>query len=75
MSFFAKRLDCCSCLKDLYKQVKGDKKKADGNQQRFERRTLMVCNECKIAQIAVPSAKKKIGQCVVVKLIFVCFCV
>ena len=42
VSFFAKQLDY-TCLKEMYKQVKGDKKKAFccHCQQRFERRTLI----------------------------------
>ena len=60
VSFFAKRLDC-SCLKDLYKQVKGGKKTAFccHCHQTKERKSLMLCSECKIAQYCSAKCQKE----------------
>ena len=59
VSFFAKRLDC-SCLKEMYNEVKGDKKTAGclHCSQFKERKTLMVCSECKIAQYCSAKCQK-----------------
>ena len=59
ISFFAKRLDC-SCLKEMYNEVKGDKKTAGclHCSQFKERKTLMVCSGCKIAQYCCAKCQK-----------------
>ena len=59
VSFFAKRLDC-SCLKEMYKHVKGEKKTAIccHCHQTKERKTLMLCSECKIAQYCSAKCQK-----------------
>ena len=59
VSFFAKRLDC-SCLKEMYKQVKGEKKTAKCLHccQFKERKTLMLCSGCKIAQYCCAKCQK-----------------
>ena len=59
ISFFAKRLDC-SCLKEMYYVVKGDKKtaKCSSCHQTKERKTLMLCSGCKIAQYCCAKCQK-----------------
>ena len=59
VSFFAKRLEC-SCLKEMYNVVKGDKKTAIccQCQQTKERKTLMLCSGCKLAQYCSAKCQK-----------------
>ena len=60
VSFFAKRLDC-SCLKEMYSEVKGDKKTAFccHCHQTKERKTLMLCSGCKLAQYCSAKCQKE----------------
>ena len=59
VSFFAKRLGC-PCLKEMYNVVKGDKKTAMCIRcsQTKERKTLMLCSGCKIAQYCCAKCQK-----------------
>jgi hypothetical protein len=59
VSFYSKRLDC-SCLKEMYSEVKGEKKTAKclHCHQFKERKTLMLCSGCKIAQYCCAKCQK-----------------
>ena len=59
VSFFAKRLDC-SCLKEMYNEVKGGKKTAicAHCHQTKERKALMLCSGCKTTQYCSTKCQK-----------------